>query len=71
MNERCGCGAAIEHVEATDGLTAIEGVREWRTGHRHEAPPLKESGSGGTASTERAWSPVGFAAPETVEARTG
>jgi hypothetical protein len=62
VNERCGCGAAIEHVED------IELIREWRDKHRHEAPPLKASPAGGNATTERAWSPTGFAIPEQTDA---
>lgn len=62
MNEKCGCGAAIEHVDD------IELIREWRREHRHEAPPLRASGPGGTAAIERAWSPTGFAVPDQTEA---
>lgn len=61
MNERCGCGSAIENVDD------IELVREWRRDHRHEAPALKQSPSGGSAQVERAHEYAGFAQPWRTE----
>lgn len=68
MKEKCGCGAGIEDVLPTETMSALDIVREWRAEHRHEAPPLRASGPGGTAATERAWSPTGFAVPDQTEA---
>lgn len=62
MNERCGCGAAIEDVND------MEHIREFRRDHRHEPPRLQVGPSGANAQAERGWSPVGFVTPEQTDA---
>lgn len=62
MNERCGCGAAIEEVND------MEHLREWRKGHRHEPPKPDYGPSGGQATTERGWAPTGFVTPDYTDA---
>jgi hypothetical protein len=57
VNETCGCGARIEEA-------GLEEVREWRGSHRHEPPVLRQAPSGGFASAERGYNPIGFVVPE-------
>lgn len=61
MKESCGCGASVD-------AETVDLVREWRTEHRHEAPPLKQSPSGGYATTSIGYNPIGFSVPEQTNA---
>lgn len=62
MNERCGCGAAIEDVND------MEHIREWRREHRHEPPKPAFGPTGSSATAERGWTPTGFVVPQQTDA---